>query len=135
MQGALERTQENQYHLYNVDGAGDDITELARVQSSSVISACLSLRVHVFCRMTNYESISKILALLCLFSCGETLSVSSTFLLMLGLLIRRYGPRSKRTGRGSSRSICRGGSSPTQMCHGCKACHSIACRRAGPRHC
>lgn len=32
MQGALERTQENQYHLYNVDGAGDEITELARVQ-------------------------------------------------------------------------------------------------------
>ncbi|KAK9909935.1 hypothetical protein WJX75_009692 [Coccomyxa subellipsoidea] len=33
MQGALERTQENQYHLYNVDGAGDDITELARVRA------------------------------------------------------------------------------------------------------
>ncbi|CAL8467683.1 g7221 [Coccomyxa elongata] len=33
MQGALERTQENQYHLYNVDGAGDEITELARVRA------------------------------------------------------------------------------------------------------
>jgi len=32
MQGALERTEENQYHLYNVDGAGDEINELARVQ-------------------------------------------------------------------------------------------------------
>ncbi len=38
MQGALERTEQNQYHLFNVDGAGDDITELARVphRTSSV---------------------------------------------------------------------------------------------------
>lgn len=31
MQGALERTADNQYHLYNVDGLGDHLSELARV--------------------------------------------------------------------------------------------------------
>lgn len=32
MAGALERSRENQYHLYNVDGLGDDITLVAKVR-------------------------------------------------------------------------------------------------------
>ena len=31
MQGALERTHDNQYHLYNVDGFANHITEGAQV--------------------------------------------------------------------------------------------------------
>ena len=31
MQGALERTHDNQYHLYNVDGFANTITEGAKV--------------------------------------------------------------------------------------------------------
>lgn len=31
MQGALERTHDNQYHLYNVDGFANTITEGAQV--------------------------------------------------------------------------------------------------------
>jgi hypothetical protein len=32
MQGALERTHDNQYHLYNVDGYANTITEGAKVR-------------------------------------------------------------------------------------------------------
>ncbi len=34
MQGALERTHDNQYHLYNVDGFANTITEGAKVDPS-----------------------------------------------------------------------------------------------------
>ena len=34
MQGALERTHDNQYHLYNVDGFANTITEGAKVAPS-----------------------------------------------------------------------------------------------------
>ena len=33
MQGALERSHDNQYHLYNVDGFANHITEGAKVVS------------------------------------------------------------------------------------------------------
>ena len=33
MQGALERTHDNQYHLYNVDGFANTITEGAKVSA------------------------------------------------------------------------------------------------------
>ena len=33
MQGALERSHDNQYHLYNVDGYANHITEGAKVVS------------------------------------------------------------------------------------------------------
>ena len=39
MAGALERSRENQYHLYNVDGLGDDITLVAKVRAC-MRSAC-----------------------------------------------------------------------------------------------
>ena len=44
MAGALERSRENQYHLYNVDGLGDDITLVAKV------CACVRCAGR-FCRM------------------------------------------------------------------------------------
>ena len=39
MQGALERSHDNQYHLYNVDGYANHITEGAKVVSP-VLSHC-----------------------------------------------------------------------------------------------
>ena len=39
MQGALERTHDNQYHLYNVEGFANTITEGAKVTQSSPASA------------------------------------------------------------------------------------------------
>ena len=39
MQGALERSHDNQYHLYNVDGYANHITEGAKV-ASPLLSHC-----------------------------------------------------------------------------------------------
>ena len=44
MQGALERTLDNQYHLYNVDGYANTITEGAKVKVRETESTCSALR-------------------------------------------------------------------------------------------
>lgn len=44
MQGALERTHDNQYHLYNVDGYANTITEGAKVIFGESKSTCSTLR-------------------------------------------------------------------------------------------